>query len=375
MDYKDKLNIFLVDSHCNITRGGAVQCANLAIGLTQIGYKVSCFFDEPDKKKYYNHFKLFHKSQIPIYFYNFKKPLSLLYLRKKILEDQPDIIHTHKNRALIAIYLATLNKRQFIWFANRGTVYSLKTNPLAYYIYKRYIDKTIAVSKAVKESLIKDGIDESKIEVVYGSFDPERFHPGINGLQMRQKWAVPDEAKLVGLIGSFNSFKKGQDIFLKAAKLILDTRPNTYFVLIGDGKYKKYYKLAKTLGIERNVIFAGFCKDIHYAIAALDIVVCASIQGEGLTGSLREALAMEKPVVSTDVAGNSEIVHDQLTGLLVPPADQDALAKAIIFLLDNPEIAKTYARQGRKLVYNICTNEKRAITIVELYKKALYSNQ
>ena len=219
--------------------------------------------------------------------------------------------------------------------------------------------------------MVKDGIDESKIEVVYGSFDPDIFYPGISGLQMRAKWGIPENAKVIGLVGSFASKKKGQDVFLHAAKLVLKSHSDTYFVFIGDGDDKKIRELAKSLDIEKKVYFAGFYKDIQNAMAALDVLVCASLRGEGLTGAVREALAMEIPVVSTDVAGNRELVQDHKTGLLVPPGDSDALSKAIIYLIDNPDKAKLFAKNGRELVYKLCTNEQRAKTIEKIYKSML----
>lgn len=176
---------------------------------------------------------------------------------------------------------------------------------------------------------------------------------------------------MIGLIGSFTTRKKGHKIFLKAAKITLKSYPNAYFVLIGDGNYKKMYRYAKKLGIIKNVRFPGFYHEVEYAIAAMDIVVCASLRGEGLTGVLREALAMEKPVVSTDVAGNNEIVINRKTGLLVPVKDPEALGEAMNYILGNMEEAKIWAKKGRELVYELCTNEKRAEKIEKLYKSTL----
>lgn len=361
----------MVDSHDSIRRGGAIQCVNLAISLGKLGHNVQCFFKNPDDKQIDEEFEILNKYHIPVFFYNLKNPISLLKLRQKILQDKPDIVHTHKNRALLAIFFSVWNKKQFIWVANRGTAYPFRKQSLVYYIHKHYVDKIIAVSYAVKDVLIKDGIDESKIEVVYGSFDPAIFHPGISGLQMRAKWGITENAKVIGLVGSFASKKKGQDVFLHAAKLVLKSHPDTYFVFIGDGDDKKMRELAKSLDIEKKVYFAGFYKDIQNAMAALDVLVCASLRGEGLTGAVREALAMEIPVISTDVAGNKELVQDHKTGLLVPPGDSDALSKAIIYLIDNPDKAKLFAKNGRELVYRLCTNEQRAKTIEKIYKSML----
>jgi glycosyltransferase involved in cell wall biosynthesis len=368
---KKRLTIYMVDSHSCILRGGAIQCVNLAITLSERGHSVSCFFAKPTNNKFEKQFDNLKKHKIPIFFYDLKNPFSILKMRQQIIDGKPEIIHTHKNKALWAVFLSVFNKKQFVWFANRGTVYSLKTKPFAFFIHKHFVDKIIAVSDAVKNSLIRDGIDKSKIEVVYGSFDPHKFHPSINDLQILRKWGILGQGKVVGLIGSFVSKKKGHKVFLQAAKLIINSHPYTYFVLIGDGNYKDIYNFAKSLGIEKNVFFPGFCENVENAISALDIIVSASLYGEGLTGTLREALAMEKPVISTDVAGNNEIIHNHKTGLLVPPGDPEALCNAIIYLIDNPEKSKLFAKQGHELVHGLCTNEYRTTIIEKLYKSML----
>jgi glycosyltransferase involved in cell wall biosynthesis len=94
----------------------------------------------------------------------------------------------------------------------------------------------------------------------------------------------------------------------------------------------------------------GHREDIPEILAASDLVVDASYAGLGLTGSLREALAVETPVVATDLEGHPELIVEGETGLLVPPRNPDALAQAILRMLENPTRAKAMARAGRKRV-------------------------
>ena len=105
---KDPLTIYMVDSHDSIIRGGAIQCVNLAIALGKLGHNVQCFFKNPDDKQIDKEFERLNKYHIPIFFYNLKNPISLLKLRQKILKDKPDIVHTHKNRALLAVFFFCL---------------------------------------------------------------------------------------------------------------------------------------------------------------------------------------------------------------------------------------------------------------------------
>jgi glycosyltransferase involved in cell wall biosynthesis len=129
--------------------------------------------------------------------------------------------------------------------------------------------------------------------------------------------------------------------------------------------------MASSLGVSDRVVFAGFTEDVPAALAAMDMVVCASLRGEGLTGALREALAMARPIISSDVAGNRELVIHNSTGLLVPPGDPAALAEAIDRMLRDAELARSCAARGRELVLELCTEEKRAARVEEIYLELL----
>jgi glycosyltransferase involved in cell wall biosynthesis len=98
------------------------------------------------------------------------------------------------------------------------------------------------------------------------------------------------------------------------------------------------------------VLTLGHRDDVPAILNASDLVVDASYAGLGITGSIREALACERPVVATALEGMPELVVDGETGLLVPPRDPSALAAAIVKMLADPTAAQTLARAGRKRV-------------------------
>ncbi len=107
---------------------------------------------------------------------------------------------------------------------------------------------------------------------------------------------------------------------------------------------------ARARGIAHAVTVLPHREDVPEILAASDLVVDASYAGLGLTGSIREALAVETPVIATDLEGMPELVTDGETGLLVPPRNPEALAQAILRVLENPARAKAMARAGRKRV-------------------------
>jgi glycosyltransferase involved in cell wall biosynthesis len=107
---------------------------------------------------------------------------------------------------------------------------------------------------------------------------------------------------------------------------------------------------AREHGLDGRVFVLGHRDDVPEILAASDVVVDASYAGLGITGSIREALACERPVVATRLEGMPELVVDGETGLLVPPRDPAALAGAIVTLLADPTPAQSMARAGRKRV-------------------------
>ena len=116
------------------------------------------------------------------------------------------------------------------------------------------------------------------------------------------------------------------------------------------------------------VVFAGHRDDVASCMATMDMVVCASTKGEGLTGALREAMLMGKPVVSTAVSGNPEVVLHGHTGLLVPVGDARALSKAISILVESPKLRFSLGAKGRALALGLFSDESRARRVMEIYR-------
>lgn len=366
------LKIMMIDSHAEIERGGAIQCARLASALARRGHVVACVFDRAAKAKEAGpEWARLRDAGVELLRVPLSSPAAMRSFRATLSRFAPDIVHTHKNRALYFLAGATLNRHSFGWVANRGTEYSLLREPPAWAIHRWWVDRIIPVANAVKRQLIRDGIPEAKVETVYGSFDAHQFRPGADGRATRERWGVPADAPLVGMAASFRSLKKGQGDFLKAAAKVVAYHPNAHFVLAGDGRSAHAQRLANDLGLGDRVHFPGFVAEMPTAFAAMNVVICASSRGEGLTGSVREALAMARPVVSTDVAGNRELVRDGETGLLTPVRDPTALAAAISSLLSDRKRAEALGRAGRELVLKLCTNEVRAANVERIYRELL----
>lgn len=237
-----------------------------------------------------------------------------------------------------------------------------------------FTDKIIAVSNAVANYLITvKGLNSQKIKVVHNGRDLSKFRPDINpntSAEMKRRFSLNDATGIVGVIGRLN-FQKGHRYFLKAIPHVLAKIPKVKFLIVGDGELRKELEdLAEHLGISKNVIFAGFQKEIPEIISILDILVLPSLF-EGLPLVAIEGSAMAKPVIVTNVDGSPEAIKHQETGIVVPPKDPIALAQAMLALLEDKERASRYGENGRIFVRKRFNIDLQVRETERLYKSCL----
>lgn len=371
-----KLKILQVASHKNLLRGGAIQMALLAEELKNRGHEVICVFNKDKEVKTADLHTLqpLGKAGLILEFFNMQKLHEIWRFRKWLKSHQFDVIHTHRQQATVFVWLATIGWREEnlpIIVAQRGTVYPLRRWSLEKLAYSsRRIKKIIAVAQAVKTALMADKIPAEKIEVIYGGVDEKKFNPEVDGSYIRQEFNIKPDERVITSIGALVA-KKGLTDLLQAVTVVAETMPAIKVLIVGSGKREKLIPYLNQSLLKNKVVFTGHRQDIPQIIAASDVVVCAATKGEGLTGALREALAMKKPVVTTAVAGNCELVIHESTGLVVPPAEPGAMAHAILRLLSDRSFAQKLAEQGYQLVRQKCLNSYRTEVMESLYYKLL----
>jgi glycosyltransferase involved in cell wall biosynthesis len=165
--------------------------------------------------------------------------------------------------------------------------------------------------------------------------------------------------------------EKAADVALRAFAMITTVFPAARLVLAGDGPERSSLeKLAFGLGLTDSVEFVGLVPPagIPALLNGATAVVIPSYR-EGLPSVALEASLMGRPIIASRVGGLPEVVLDGKTGLLVPPGDHEALAKAILFLLKNPRIATDYGAAGRQWVQKTFDFERYVSGYDELYGK------
>ncbi len=238
-----------------------------------------------------------------------------------------EIVHAHAARdyhlAALAVRMASRSRLVL----TRHALFPLRgiNKPLL-----RSASRVIAVSRAVAESLRRNGVIEpSKITVVHNGIDVDRF-----------KRSIDAAGVLVGTVGHLAPIK-GQDIFVRAAATIAARRREVCFIIIGEDKspqmaYRRSLEsLIVGLGLSGIVTMPGWRDDIPAVLSSLTLFISAA-RSEPFGLAIVEAMATGLPVVATASEGALEIIEDGHNGKLVPADDPEALAEAITDLLDNP---------------------------------------
>jgi glycosyltransferase involved in cell wall biosynthesis len=365
------LRILQLASHSEITRGGAVQMARLATGLGHLDHKVVCAFNRPDASVTGPEFDELRNVGIEVAGFEFDRKGEKYRFRRWCRERDFQVVHVHRDAALVFAWKALLGLKYPVIVAGRGTVYPLKRFSWQRHCFKSSkTRRVIAVAEAVKESLIQYGVPGERIDVVYGGVDENEFRPGLDGSGLGSGWGVAEGSPLVGNVAALVG-KKGHDLFFQAAARVLEQVPECRFVCVGKGKPEQFKTLLSSLGISDAVLFAGHQTDMPRVMAALDIVVSSATQGEGLTGAVREAMSCGRVVVTTNAGGNREIVTDQVNGRLVPMRDPVAMADAMLDLLSDPERAASLGEAARDTILRRFTNSIRCERIERIYRSII----
>jgi sugar transferase (PEP-CTERM/EpsH1 system associated) len=197
-------------------------------------------------------------------------------------------------------------------------------------LYRPFVSRYVALSRHLEDYLERQvGVPAQRIAQMYNGVDTERFAPA----EVRRPiegWPFSDPQDfVVGWVGRMDPVKDVPTLvraFYRARQRSPLAAKHLRLALVGDGATRAAAeRLAGELGLQPHVWFAGERADVARVMQGLDCFALCSL-GEGISNTILEAMATRLPVVATHVGGNAELIESGMTGLLVPPADPDALA-------------------------------------------------
>jgi L-malate glycosyltransferase len=291
-------------------------------------------------------------------------------LARLIKQLTPDVVHAHDSHAVamaaLGLSMSTQPKKPPL-LAARRVDFHLRGNSLSRWKY-RQVDTFICVSDAIRDMLIDDGVPADRTVVVNEGIDLERVAAAPPARLHEELW-LPHQAPLVGNVAALVPHK-GQRHLIEAAALVVRQLPDTRFVIAGEGELREALeRQIKDHRLEKHVLLLGFRPDVLSLHKAFDLFVMSSVT-EGLGTSLLDAMACGKAIVATKAGGIPEVVSEGKTGLLVPPRDHPAMAKAIVRLLKDAALRDRMGAAGLKVAREKFSAERMVQDTLRVYLSA-----
>jgi glycosyltransferase involved in cell wall biosynthesis len=284
-----------------------------------------------------------------------------------------ELVHAHMGRDYLVAALALRHARRARLVLTRHHYLPLKRN-LVYRWLLEDVAAVIAVSDSVRESVMgRLGLPPERVHTIPNWIDPARFQP-IDREAARAMFRLRG-GLAVACVGQITE-AKGQEEFIRAAARIGQMRLDVQFLIAGEEgergtPFTNHLKrLAHSLGIGERVTFMGYVRHVPQLMAAVDIVVVPSWD-EGFSLVTVEALAARRAVIASNVGGISGIIKDNVTGLLFPARDAQALSNKMLWALSDAPLRDRLGAQGQRDVYMRFGRDQVIDRIEALYQEVL----
>ncbi|MCL6620974.1 MAG: glycosyltransferase [Syntrophobacterales bacterium] len=306
----------------------------------------------------------------PLPFGGRHNPAAFLGLRRLVKAERVDILNTHSS---LDSWVGTL-----AWATLRRRPVLLRTRHLSTPVHPNYPTRWLyhrparilttsrEIARLLQERL---GVPPERLLPVPTGVSLTDFAPRPPDPARRAGLGFPPGTFVIGTVAVLRSWKGHLDLLEAVSRLVAAGRP-AGLLIVGEGPYRPVIEAKiRELGLAAWVRLVGHQEDVPACLALMDAVVLASYAHEGVPQALLQALAMARPVVATRAGGIPEVIRGGQTGLLVPPRDPQALAQALIRLMEAPEEAQAFGRRGRELVAAHHSLERMADRLEEIYRE------
>jgi glycosyltransferase involved in cell wall biosynthesis len=304
------------------------------------------------------------------------KDLWGVYRLYKFLKNSDyTIVHTHTSKGgfigRLAAYTAKIpiiiHTVHGFAFHEQSSWFEIKIFSSLEKLASKWCDKIVTVSEFHRKWALELGIgNEEKVVAIPNGISEERVKP--KKLKNEIQKELDLEGKKVLLFTGRLAPQKGLEYLFKAVPFLTSKIKEPFVVIVvGEGPLRNYLEdLVRKLGIEQYIKFLGFRNDIGDLLNVSDIVILPSLW-EGLSIALLEAMAAGKPIVTTTIGSNLEVVRDGESAILVPPKNPELLASAIIKLIENPELANKLATNAKYRYGKYYTENQMLEKYMDLY--------
>jgi glycosyltransferase involved in cell wall biosynthesis len=320
-------------------------------------------------------------------------PLHNIYhLYRALRKIKPNAVHLHGTRPMvfggIAAKLAGVRKiiatvhysYKLMCLHKDGSIDKKRAlyGKLIYLTGFRFCNRIITVSDWMSEEAKEIARElpfynlrklSQKLITIHVGLSVHEYYKTDDKTKFKQKCGIDEDTTIIGTALRLDP-KKGGAFLLRAANILKNKDINFKLLIAGEGYEKEQLiNLIEKLNLQKHVLLLGYLgrEKLREMFSVLDIFVLPSLS-EGFPIVNLEAMASSLPVVSTNVGGVPEALRENVNGLLVKPGDEYELADALIYLIQNPNIAKEMGRKGREIVENEFKKEEQFRRIVSFYR-------
>jgi glycosyltransferase involved in cell wall biosynthesis len=270
---------------------------------------------------------------------------SIQFLTELIRDEKIQLIHAHLPRAQMLAGIAGCLAGVPVVM----TFHGMEINTWELGIARTTRAYQNVVCQAAYYQALSLGVSSHRVRLIPNGVDTVLFHTDLDRQRFRQAFSIPASAPLVGFAGRLAK-EKGPDMFVKLAGHVLKSRPDAYFVLVGDGPLRQEIaEMIRADNLDERVILAGVWDQMSEVYPALDVLVQTS-RVEGMPLTLLEGMACGLPVAAMNVGGVSEIVEVGTTGYLSAEGDWAGLGDAVLKLLQDPDLMARMGEASRRRV-------------------------
>jgi glycosyltransferase involved in cell wall biosynthesis len=294
-------------------------------------------------------------------------------LRRLVQGHGFDIVHAHDYKTDFFAYLLSRFEDVIpLATAHGWSGTSWRERSVYYPADRRLLARfpcVIAVSGEIRNSLVRAGLPPQRARVILNAIDPRLFRRDLSRQSaMRESFAIEKGAVVLGSVGRL-AREKRIDLLFEALILVRRKSPQTRLLVAGTGPaLPELRERAATLGLDSAVRFVGHVEDVIGFHHALDLYIQSSDR-EGTSNALLEAMALETPIVATDVGGTADLVRHGEGALLVPARDPGALAAAIDDALSDGEASRRRVRAARQRVEHELSFAARMAAVESIYEE------
>jgi glycosyltransferase involved in cell wall biosynthesis len=285
-------------------------------------------------------------------------------IRRLILEQRIDLVHSFSATASVAINLAlrvrgatSLDGVRLV-SSPMGLQNSPRELPVTTWLRNWFLalgaEQILVISPEIRRYLKRVGAPEQAlVDFNFVGLDVDAFRPqpeADDRASVRREFGFGPDALVVSTIGALHP-RKSHDLFVEAAARVSAAEPRARFLVVGEGElHAELELLSRARGLDGRLVFTGVRDDIARLLAATDVYVKPGVV-EGFIGiTVLEALGLARPVIAFDTEDVKLALSDGETGLIVPNGDVADLAERIVYLLHHPDVGQRLGEAGQRLV-------------------------